>query len=148
MWTEFTFDAARTIVRAEANPAFANVANRGFRLVETTGRYPRVEARRPGRVDVAIDFWMSLDEKGHYRTEWTRDAPFELGGSAAVDLQEGVERYRYWKAYSAYGKRPYDLALQSLAADIEAVADILEAWTEDIVIRTGSRSRLPRTPRP
>jgi hypothetical protein len=143
MWSEHTLEDARRIVRAEVAPAFAGVASRGFQLVETTGRYPRVEARRSGRVEAVIDFWMSLDERGRYRLEWTRDTPFDLGGCVAVEREEGGACYRYWKPLRSYDARPYSLALQSLAADIDAFADVLEPWTEELVVRLGSRTRIP-----
>jgi tetratricopeptide (TPR) repeat protein len=91
--------AACSVVRAEASAAFARLADRGFRLPEQTGFYPRVRAEREEPWFLGIDFWMTLDEQGKYRTAWRRDTPFELGGAAAITREENGEVVRYWKPY-------------------------------------------------
>jgi hypothetical protein len=96
---------------------------------------------------LGIDFWMTLDERGKYRTEWSRDAPFELGGSASITRVEGAELIRYWRPYVFYASRPYDAALRTLEADVIAVAEHLESWSEETILGTGKRVPIgrPRT---
>jgi hypothetical protein len=131
-------------VQEEAGQAFARLAERGYRPVERTGRYPRVRAERDGRLLLGIDFWMCLDERGRYRTEWSRLAPFELGGAAAIIREENTELIQYWKPYVLYDARPYEVALRSLAADVIVVAEAIEAWTEETIVGTGKRVQVRR----
>jgi hypothetical protein len=139
--------AACGVVRAEAIGAFARLADRGFRVAEHTGFYPRVRAEREQPWSLGIDFWMALDERGQYRTEWSREAPFDLGGSASITRYEGEELVRYWMPYTLYGARPYDAALRTLEADVLAVAEIIEGWSEDVILGTGKRVPIRQTPR-
>jgi hypothetical protein len=141
------FSSACSLVRTEASVAFARLADRGFRLPEQTGFYPRVRAEREEPWPHGIDFWMALDERGQYRTEWSRDAPFELGGAAGITRQEGAELIRYWKPYVLYSSRPYDVALRTLEADVIVVAEIIEGWSEAAIVGTGKRVPIRQTSR-
>jgi hypothetical protein len=132
-------------VRAEAISAFACLAARGFRLAEHAGFYPRVRADREGTWFLGIDFWMTLDERGQYRTEWKRQTPFELSGIASITRQEGAELIRYRKPHVLYAARPYDLALQTLEADLTSVAQVIESWSDETIIGTGERGTIRRT---
>ena len=72
-----------------------------------------------------------------------RSGPFELGGAAAIDRQEGVEVIRYWKPHILYASRPYDVALCTLATDLIELAAVIESWSEETVIGTGKRAAIP-----
>jgi hypothetical protein len=137
--------SASRLVNAEASPAFARLIERGFLLAERTGFYPRVRGERKQPWNLAIDFWMRLDEAGKYRTEWSQEAPFELGGAAAIDRQEGMEVIRYWKPHVLYVSRPYDDALRTLATDLIELAEVIESWSEETVIGTGKRATIRTT---
>jgi hypothetical protein len=139
-----TFSSALDLVRAEASEAFARLADRGFRLPQQTGLYPRVHAERDEPWFLGIDFWMSLDEQGRYRTEWTRDTPFELSGVAAITREENGELVRYRRRYVLYAARPYDVAVRTLGADVIEVADVVEGWSREAVILTGERASIPQ----
>ena len=131
-----------SVVRAEAIGAFARLADRGFRVAEHRGFYPRVRADRERTWFLGIDFWMSLDERGKYRTEWNRETPFQLGGVASITRQEGAELIRYRKPYVLYASRPYDVAVRTLGADVTAVADVIESWSEETIIGAGERASI------
>jgi hypothetical protein len=126
-------------VRAEVEPAFLRLGDLGFQLVEHRGFYPRVRAERARPWLIGIDFWMCLDEVGKYRKEWSRTAPFELNGAAAIDRLEGEELIRYWRPEVLYSSRPYDVAVRTLESDLLALAKILEGWSEEKVVATGQR---------
>jgi hypothetical protein len=87
---------------------------------------------------------MALDDAGRYRTEWSREAPFELGGAAAIDRDEDNELIRYWKTFVLYRSRPYSVALNTLESDVRAVAAAIEKWTEDTIVQTGARVAIRR----
>ncbi|HEY3820642.1 MAG TPA: hypothetical protein VGL81_25925 [Polyangiaceae bacterium] len=146
--THEDFVSACAAVSADTKAAFATLAGRGFALVQRPGFYPRVQAQRHLHVagglwsEIGIDFWMSLAECGGYRTEWSLDAPFHLGGCKTVTRMEAGERVRYWKPHAHYSTRPYQEALRTLASDLWSLADELEGWSEDDVVRMGKRARL------
>lgn len=137
--TRDTLARARRVVKVEATPRFEVLRARGFEIVGQVGLYPRVRAVRLGGWTLAIDFWMCLDEHGRYRTEWSRDVPFELGGAAAIDREEGEECVRYWRTHVLYASRAYEVAVRTLDADVVAIAEILDSWSEEAILSTGER---------
>ena len=147
--TPEVFAVAQTAVRADTEAVFGTLAKQGFSLVPVPGFYPRVRAERSvhvhglGHRALAIDFWMSLAEGGGYHAEWSRDAPFDLGGCATITRTEGAELIRYWKPYTLYSARPFNDAIGTLGTDLKVVADALESWSDNLVVSTGQRVRLP-----
>lgn len=137
--TPDTLARARHVVRVEATPRFQVLRARGFEIVEQAGLYPRVRAVRLAGWTLAIDFWMCLDEQGRYRTEWSRQVPFELGGAAAIDREERQECVRYWRTHVLYASRPFEVAVRTLEADVVAIAEVLESWSEEAILSTGER---------
>ena len=142
-----TFSTECALVRAETSIAFTALNNRGFEVVAQTGFYPRVRAERTDIRTLGIDFWMSLDADGKYRTACSRDVPFELGGSTTVTRREEDGLVRYWKSYVLYADRPYDVALQTLGAVLVAVAEVIVTWSEEAILSTGKRVPIRQGPR-
>lgn len=139
--------SACTLVREDASQAFARLYDRGFQITEPSGPYPRITVVRRELWSMAIDFWMSLDERGKYQTQWRHDVPFELGGSASIRRNEGSHLVSYWKKYLAYDDRPYNVALQTLEEDVANVANVLENWDEATILDSGERVVARRAPR-
>jgi len=90
---------------------------------------------------------MSLDETERYRPDWNPKEAFELSGAAAITRREKGKLIRYWKPFVLYASRPYEVALRTLAADIIAVAEIVESWSSESIIGTGQRVLIRQTPR-
>ena len=147
--TPDVFAIANAAVMADTNAAFTTLAMRGFSLERVSGFYPRVRAQREvpthgvAHREVAIDFWMSLTPEGGYRAEWSRAAPFDLGGCVTITRAEGGERIRYWRPYTLYASKSFADAIGSLATDLQVLADTLESWSDGLVLSTGKRVRLP-----
>jgi hypothetical protein len=147
--TPEVFVAAQAAVSTDTKSAFAGLVQRGFKLVQTTGFYPRMLAHQAAAIsagarrEIGIDFWMSLAEGGGYRSEWTRDAPFDLGGYKTITCMERGELIRYWKPHSLYVARPYEVSIRTLGADLLLVAATLETWSDEVVLTTGKRVKVP-----
>jgi hypothetical protein len=141
-----TFSVACALVRAETSNAFAVLNDQRFVIVAETGYYPRVRAVREGAWTLSLDFWMALDPVGQYRTEWRGDTPFELGGTAAVTRQEGDDLVRYSRSHVLYTSRPYNIALQTLEADLMTVAEVIGSWSEETIVSTGRRMSIRQRP--
>jgi hypothetical protein len=57
-----------------------------------------------------------------------------------VDREENGELVRYWLPHTFYTQRPYADTLATLREDLAALAEIIDDWSEELVLRTGSRN--------
>jgi hypothetical protein len=142
------FLAAIEQVRLETHPAFDALIQSGrLHLVTTTGLYPRVRVEREDDCHRFFEFWMTLDEAGRYRTTWDRRAPFELSGGAMTSREEDGDHVRYVQAYVLYKDRPYEEALLTLPSDVSKLADIVEAFSVESVVKDGRRGVVRTVPK-